>query len=124
MTKSNKQNGKDLVPLSNGANGEGNRVVERDAMGRFSQGNQGGPGNPYAKKISELRSALMQAVTPDDLQEVIAKLVEEAKGGNIPAAKELLDRVLGRALEVDLLDRLDAVEQVMIKMVEERKWRA
>jgi len=120
MSERSKQNGKDIIPAPGG---EEQAVVERDEQGRFAKGNRGGPGNPHARKVGELRSALLRAVSPEDLQVVVEKLVKQAKGGNIPAAKELLDRVLGRALEVDLLDRLDAVEQVMLRLAEERSCR-
>ena len=38
----------------------------------------------------------MSAVTPEDMQEVVMMLIRSARGGSIAAAKELLDRTLGK----------------------------
>lgn len=91
------------TPSPNGANGRG-------PDGRFAKGNSGGPGNPYAKRAAKLRSALYEAVTDDDLRAIVAKLVESAKGGDIAAAREVLDRLLGRPEPIDLIARLEALE--------------
>ena len=93
-------------PSPNGANGHG-------PDGRFTEGNAGGPGNPHARHVGMLRSALLKAVTEEDMEAVIAKLIELAKGGEIRAIKELLDRALGRPQEADLLDRIERLEQLL-----------
>ena len=76
------------APSPNGAN-------RRDAKGRFSAGNTGGPGNPYARQVGKLRSALLGAVSEADMQAIVARLVKLAKGGSVQAAKEVIDRCLG-----------------------------
>lgn len=78
-------------PSTNGANGRG-------SGGRFAAGNAGGPGNPHAKRVAELRAVLLAAVTDRDLRAIVAKLVERAKAGELPAIRELLDRLLGKPL--------------------------
>ena len=93
-------------PSRNGSDG-------RDERGRFAPGNPGGPGNPHAKQTGELRSAMLKAVTEKDMRAVVMKLVELAKSGNVPAAKEVLDRCLGRPVEADLIERLDQVEELL-----------
>lgn len=85
----------------------------RTSTGRFAPGNPGGPGNPYAKAIGQLRSALLAAVNADDIRDIIARLVQEAKSGNIAAAREVLDRCLGRPVEADILERLESLEQTL-----------
>lgn len=70
---------------------------DRDKKGRFRAGNPGGPGNPYARRTSDLRQTLLGAVTQDDLLQIVDALVSKAKQGDITAAKELLDRLLGKA---------------------------
>ena len=34
----------------------------RDASGRFTRGNKGGPGNPFARQVGQLRKALLQCL--------------------------------------------------------------
>jgi len=81
------------TPSPNGLNG-------RDiTTGRFSPGWKGGPGNPFAAKAAQLRAALLETVTADDIKAVIIKLVDQAKGGDVAAAKVLLDRTIGKVLQ-------------------------
>jgi hypothetical protein len=89
---------------TNGANG-------RTSGGRFAPGNRGGPGNPHAKRVARLRSALFKAVTPADLRDVVAALLGAAKGGDVAAARELFQRCLGPPTELDLIERLDVLEK-------------
>ena len=49
-------------PSANGDNGG------RDALGRFGPGNAGGPGNPHARKVAQLRTALLRSVKASDLR--------------------------------------------------------
>jgi hypothetical protein len=84
----------------------------RDSRGRFAPGNSGGPGNPHAKRVGTLRAALLDAVTPEDIAAVTAALVEKARSGDVMAAREILDRCLGKAEAVDLLCRLDEMEGI------------
>ena len=69
----------------------------RTASGQFAKGNAGGPGNPHAKRVAELRAALLEAVTVEDIRAVVRSLVGQAREGDIPAARELLNRVLGKS---------------------------
>ena len=76
----------------------------RNARGRFAKGNLGGPGNPYAKRVADLRAALLESVTEQDIRAVARALVKRAKEGEVPAVRELLDRLLGRTAD-SALDR-------------------
>lgn len=69
----------------------------RLTSGRFGIGNSGGPGNPFALQVGKLRMVLLETVTPDDLKAVVVKLVELAKGGDLAAAKIIIDRTCGRS---------------------------
>lgn len=95
-----------ISPLATGHNGRG-------ADGRFVANNHCGKGNPLNRKVARLRSALLGAVSPNDLRQIIAKLIEKAIAGDVVAAREVLDRTLGRPLECDLLERLGELEQVL-----------
>lgn len=86
------------VPSTNGP------IGGRDAAGRYTRGNPGGPGNPMAAKVAALRKALFAAVRPSDLKAVVKRLVDEAKGGDVQAARVLLDRLLGAPASYITLD--------------------
>ena len=69
--------------------------VQRDANGRFAIGNDGGPGNPFARQTAALHSAFVQRATPEDMKAIADKLIEQAKGGNVVAAKLVLQYTIG-----------------------------
>ncbi|MEY4212245.1 MAG: hypothetical protein RL458_470 [Pseudomonadota bacterium] len=71
----------------------------RSSNGQFGAGNPGGPGNPYARRVAALRTALMDAVTDEDIRAVARALVNQAKAGEVPAIRELLDRLVGKPTE-------------------------
>jgi hypothetical protein len=120
------------LPSANGSNGTGNGRASgaaappegpaapaatpppaaegRDAGGRFVRGNKGGPGNPHARRVAELRSALLEAVTPERVRCLAERLYERALGGDTAAAKLLLAYALGRPAPPVDPDRLDLDE--------------
>jgi hypothetical protein len=53
---------------------------------------------------------LVAAVSEDDMRDIIGKLVEKAKAGDVAAAKVVLERCLGRPIESDIIERLEALE--------------
>jgi len=55
-----------------------------------------------------LKQSLMAAVTPEDMQDVILMLIERARGGSIAAAKELLDRTLGKPTQEIIVDQQES----------------
>lgn len=97
------------TPTPNGPNGDS----KRDSKGRFAKGNAGGPGNPFAKKVGELRSALLKAITPTDVRAIIKKLVALAKSGDTTAAKIVLERALGQPVPIDLIERIESLETLL-----------
>jgi hypothetical protein len=93
-------------PSTNSDNG-------KDSLGRFEQGNKYGMGNPFAKKTAQLRAALLNTVTPADVAVVIKVLIRLARGGDLVAIKELLDRAIGKSLECDLLEKIETLEKAV-----------
>ena len=94
-------------PTPNGDNG-------RDAKGRFTAGNAGGPGNPHAHTVARFRRALLDAVTDEDFTAIAQKLVEQSKAGDIASIRELLNRTLGKPSEADVLERLERLESIIM----------
>ena len=104
-------------PSTDGANGNG-----RDAQGRFAPGNRCGKGNPHALEAARFREALLRGVTVEDIEAIVKALVKRAKGGDIPACKEILDRLLGRAPLAVALEMTNPNEQV-IRLEYVNDWR-
>jgi len=94
-------------PSTNGDNGG------RTARGTFAKGNAGGPGNPHAKRVARLRSALMRAITPGDIKAIVSKLIDMARAGDVAAAREVLQRVFGPPVPADLQDRIQKIESLL-----------
>ncbi len=77
-------------PSTNGDNG-------RDARGRFTKGNAGGPGNPNAQHVAKLRDGFRSACSVADVRAICRRLVAMAKKGSVLAAREVLDRAIGKS---------------------------
>ena len=70
--------------------------AQRDDKGRFGKGNRGGPGNPFARQTAKLRQAALQAVSDDDIHEIVEALKVKAKKGDVAASKLLLSYTIGK----------------------------
>lgn len=88
----------------------------RGKNGRFTLGNPGGPGNPHAGSVSKLRAAILRSVDEGDIEAIIKQLVQQARSGDLPAVKELLDRCVGKPSTGDLIERIEALEAVAEQM--------
>ncbi len=80
--------------------------VGNDKPWQFKKGNPGGPGNPHAKRVGELRTALLEAVTPAAMKRVADALVRKAERGDLDAMRLLFDRVLGKLPDAEPADPL------------------
>lgn len=74
-------------PFSDGENG-------RDESGKFALGNRGGPGRPPT--ATNYKGAFRAAVTPEKMQLVFDRLVQDAAAGNTQAAAIVAAYGLGR----------------------------
>jgi hypothetical protein len=96
------------TPSANGKNGH-------DARGRFTAGNPGGSGNPFARQVAALRAAFLNDVSSEDVKEIAAALKAQAKKGNVAAARLVLAYSLGKPAQAVDVDRLDADEWQVIR---------
>ncbi|GAB4127846.1 MAG: hypothetical protein Kow0040_01870 [Thermogutta sp.] len=86
----------------------------RDNRGRFVPGGPGGPGRPKKRYSAvELRKAVLQAITPEELASIVRVLFSRAMEGDVAAAREVLNRILGPPVEVDLLERIEQLERAI-----------
>jgi hypothetical protein len=110
--KSNPQplNGSPAQP--NSADNPPQPAAERDAKGRFTKGNPGGPGNPFARQVGKLRSALVNRVTEADMERIAEDLIVKARLGDMAAIKLLFLYVLGKPASAVNPDTLDIEEWV------------
>jgi len=81
--------------------------------GRFVKGCRGGPGNPLGGKTAKLRAALVRAVKPGDIRGIARVLIEQATAGDVRATAELFNRVLGKPLEADIVERIETLEAIL-----------
>jgi hypothetical protein len=70
----------------------------RDANGRFTAGNPGGPGGAR-RRPSDLRRAAEEAITPEHVQAMMRKAMRMALEGNLSAMRFVMERTTGRAPE-------------------------
>jgi len=96
----------------------------RTPGGRFAPGNAGGPGNPHAPTVAKLRAAILAAVTAEDIEAIVRALVHRAKGGDMAAIRELLDRAIGKPTDADLAERLDELEALASALQEQHLGRS
>ncbi len=62
----------------------------------------------------DFQEAFLRGVTPEDVEEIGAKLLSMAKAGNIRAASLVLDRVLGREAVTEWNGRESATKHAIL----------
>jgi hypothetical protein len=102
------------TPSPNGGNG-------RDPMGRFTKGNPGGPGNPFARRVALMRQTMLEAVSDEDLREIVAALVNRAKRGEKDSVQILFDRLFGKPAAAPDPDRVELEELLLAKLVRQSR---
>ena len=94
----------------------------RKANGQFGEGNKYGKGNPHAQKVAQLRTALIESITPEDIKEIAATLLTQAKAGDINSCKFLLPYLVGAVSQPCNPDEIELQEmQLHAKLKEEEK---
>jgi hypothetical protein len=88
------------------------RNGHRAPDGRFLPGHQFARGNPNNRKVQQLRNRLLSAVTEEDIEAVVKKLISMAREGNIHAIRELLDRTFGKPTASIELSQAEAKERI------------
>ena len=73
---------------------------------------------PAASTVALLRSALLDSLAPEDITGIVQRLIFDAKGGSIAAAREVLSRALGAPEAIDVLARMEGLEATVAKLRE------
>src|ERR1051326_2406791 len=87
-----------------------NSAPDRDEKGRFQKGNRGGPGNPFTRQSAKLRQAALNAVSDEEIRDIINVLKAKAKDGDVAAIKLLLSYSIGKPTDAPNPDTLDQHE--------------
>jgi len=91
----------------------------RDIQGRFGPGNRLAHGNPHSKAVAQFRAAIYESVTVDQIRQVVQMLVTKALAGDVLAARELLNRCIGKAINATP-EQIQAI-QINVGLAEPRK---
>ena len=74
-------------------------TVNHRSDGRFAPGNRAAVGNPNNKRMFELRRALLDAIEPAAIEKAIHKIADLAAGGDVAAARLLLEYGCGKPVQ-------------------------
>jgi hypothetical protein len=77
---------------------------------------KGTSGNPKGRKPASVTTAkLRDLITTDDVQAILTVIIDQAKQGDIQAAKLILDKVLPSLKSVEVQTDIDTVQAVSIE---------
>jgi hypothetical protein len=82
----------------------------RDSKGRFANGNKGGPGSPFNRRVADLRRRLLERLGGDTLEHILDRLVEMAEQGDLAAIKLVLAYTIGKPTAAVDPDRVEIDE--------------
>src|SRR5262245_34887463 len=109
----------DAGPTCEPERGPANPIPEkptgRNNNGTFKQGNAGGPGNPFGRRVAQLRCAVLSVVTEEHLRLVTEVLLGKALGGETSAIRLFFQYTLGKPQEAVNPDRVDIDEWELTK---------
>jgi hypothetical protein len=86
-------NGRGKPAVSGGVNGQEGRDTR---TGQFVAGNKIGAGNPFNRRLAELRTQLVEAVGSDGMGRLARALLKHAEAGDLASAKLLLAYTVGK----------------------------
>jgi hypothetical protein len=78
---------------------QSSEVVLRNSLGRFVKGHGPRGITRRINKIAALRSAIIEFSSPAQVEKIMETLYEKALEGDIQAAKEWLNRVVGKPVQ-------------------------
>lgn len=91
----------------------GNGPRNQGANGRFLPGNRAAKGYPHARRANRLRAELYRVVNVEEFRAIIQAIVKEAKAGDVAAAREIVERLLGKPESADVMARIEELETTL-----------
>ena len=85
----------------------------RDGAGKFTPGNPGGPGNPYARQSARLKKAVLEVMNEAEVRLIAQKLLTQALQGDVPSIKLAFAYAIGKPGDAVNPDEIDALEWEM-----------
>jgi hypothetical protein len=79
------------------------KTEDRDRAGRFVRGNKASPGRPPGRS----QTTLLRERLATDLDQILDKLLAQARAGDLQATRLVLDRVLPALRPVEVVSELD-----------------
>jgi hypothetical protein len=92
------------------ANGVSSQQDGRQPNGQFAKGNRGGPGNPYARRVAELRKMMIECATDERMRAIVIAVLDKPAEGNMQAAKLAFQYIYGKPTDSAHPDRIDQDE--------------
>jgi len=94
---------------------------DRHPDGRFKEGNKFASNRADSLEVRlmrEFRRRTLKSLSEEDVAEIMAALLNQAVNeSDVSAAKELLNRLVGPPVSIDVLDRVSRLEEEVEAMV-------
>ena len=92
-------------------------TTDRDSKGQCARGNTANTvakrGGYNVSKQAKLRASILASVTPERLATIVGAMIAQACGGDVHAARLILEYSLGKPLPGDILERISRIEGAM-----------
>src|SRR5262249_62251914 len=79
------------APFTPASNGEG-----RATNGQFAKGNHIGKGNPFYRRLAEVRAQAIAEISPAEVRTIMRKLFDLCMAGDVAALSIVLRYVIGK----------------------------
>ena len=98
-----------------------NGLVGRNPNGQFAKGNKLSRGNKshWNEKAQQLKRALTDAITEKDIKDIAKGLIKKAKNGDAQAAREIFNRIWGRATQQLEIEKVVESREISIEELRE-----
>ena len=97
---------------------------QRDGLGRWVKGNDGGPGNPFGRHLARARVRWNSMYTPENIEDVFNAVLENAKAGKVESQKLFVNYLLGKPTPAPDPDHVDIAEFALYAKADQDQYKA